>query len=257
MHVYSCRNVSRHLCLKKLSKYPLHQRLQGRSTPPCCRIKQDSEPDTLAAELLWAHSWFLNVSATCKQYLRNRSTQRSLCCHTATNAADQTCHLTQPLYSGTRLKKKKKKKKIHNFFWSYHFWGSNSMTFFFLPNSMSFSRFPWPVWTLQIAVTTWFNTSCSHCRQLLLSALTYFHPYWHIARYIPKLHIPKLHRLLWMYCPGHPSQREWVGTLTGKHSRHHILSAAWHGRGAWRLEELSEYGQARASQHWSPEGKEE
>ena len=157
-------------------------------------------------------------------------------------------------------KAKKKFLKIHDFFWPCHFWGSNSMTFFFFPNSMSFSRFPWPVWTLQIAVTTWFNTSCSHCRQLLLSALTYFHPCWHTARHIPKLHIPKLHipklhRLLWIYCPGHPSQREWVGTLTGKHSRHHILSAAWQGRRAWRLEELSEYGQARASQQWSPEGK--
>ena len=34
-----------------------------------------------------------------------------------------------------------------------------------------------------------------------------------------------------------------------------IWSAAWQGRGAQRLEELSELGQARASQHWLPEEK--
>ena len=38
-------------------------------------------------------------------------------------------------------------------------------------------------------------------------------------------------------------------------SRWCIRSAAWQGRGAQRLEELSEHGQARASQHWSPEWK--
>ena len=34
-----------------------------------------------------------------------------------------------------------------------------------------------------------------------------------------------------------------------------IWSAAGQGRGAPRLEELSQHGQARASQHWPPEGK--
>ena len=34
-----------------------------------------------------------------------------------------------------------------------------------------------------------------------------------------------------------------------------MWSAAWQGRGAQRLEELSQHGQARASEHWSPEGK--
>ena len=38
---------------------------------------------------------------------------------------------------------------------------------------------------------------------------------------------------------------------------HHfrLCLAAWQGRGAPRLEELSQQGQARSSQHWSPEGK--
>ena len=51
------------------------------------------------------------------------------------------------------------------------------------------------------------------------------------------------------------SQWEWTSRQTGKHIRYHIWSAAWQGRGALRLEELSQHGQARASQHWSPEGK--
>ena len=51
------------------------------------------------------------------------------------------------------------------------------------------------------------------------------------------------------------SQWEWTGRETGKHSRYHIWSAAWQGRGAPRLEELSQHGQARASQHWWSEGK--
>ena len=42
---------------------------------------------------------------------------------------------------------------------------------------------------------------------------------------------------------------------TGKRSRYHIWSAASQARVAQRLEELCEHGQARASQHWSPEGK--
>ena len=37
-------------------------------------------------------------------------------------------------------------------------------------------------------------------------------------------------------------------------NRYHIWSAAWQSTGAQRLEELSEHGQARPSQHWSPEG---
>ena len=37
--------------------------------------------------------------------------------------------------------------------------------------------------------------------------------------------------------------------------RYHIWSAAWQGRGSPRLEELSQHGQARALQHWPPEGK--
>ena len=46
-----------------------------------------------------------------------------------------------------------------------------------------------------------------------------------------------------------------IGRQTGKHSRYHIWSEAWPGRGAPKLEEFSEHGQARASQHRSPEGK--
>ena len=42
---------------------------------------------------------------------------------------------------------------------------------------------------------------------------------------------------------------------TGKHNRYHIWPAAWQDRHSLRLEELSEHGQTRASQHWSPEGK--
>ena len=42
---------------------------------------------------------------------------------------------------------------------------------------------------------------------------------------------------------------------TGKHSRYHMWSAAWQGRGSPRLKEPSEHGQTRASQHWLPEGK--
>ena len=91
-----------------------------------------------------------------------------------------------------------------------------------------------------------------------------------------RLHMPSW--LLWIYCPGHASvsgneradrlastanitsglqlsQLEWTCRETGKHSRYHIWSAAWPGRGAQRLEELSEHGQAKASQHWLPEGK--
>ena len=47
------------------------------------------------------------------------------------------------------------------------------------------------------------------------------------------------------------SRREW----RGKHSRHHIWSAARQGRGAQWFEELPEHGQASAPQHWSLEGK--
>ena len=43
--------------------------------------------------------------------------------------------------------------------------------------------------------------------------------------------------------------------MTGKHIRYHIWSAAWQGRGAPRLKELSQHGQVRVSQHRSPEGK--
>ena len=50
--------------------------------------------------------------------------------------------------------------------------------------------------------------------------------------------------------------------MGGHHSLHSFLLhwdwqrvAAWQGRDARRLEELFEHGQARASQHWSPEGK--
>ena len=45
------------------------------------------------------------------------------------------------------------------------------------------------------------------------------------------------------------------GQIDWQAQRYHIWSAAWQGRGAPRLEKLSEHGQARASQHWSPEGK--
>ena len=40
-----------------------------------------------------------------------------------------------------------------------------------------------------------------------------------------------------------------MGKETGKHSRHHIWSAAWQGNGAKRLEELSAYRQARTTHH--------
>ena len=49
---------------------------------------------------------------------------------------------------------------------------------------------------------------------------------------------------------------EWMDSQTGKHSRYHIWPAAWQSTGAPRLEEISEQGQARASQQWLPEGKE-
>ena len=54
---------------------------------------------------------------------------------------------------------------------------------------------------------------------------------------------------------GMPESVGMNGQMTGKHSRYHIWSEAWQRRGAQRLEELSEHGQARASQHWSPDGK--
>ena len=38
-----------------------------------------------------------------------------------------------------------------------------------------------------------------------------------------------------------------MGRQTGKHSRHQDRSTAWQGRGAYRLWELSEHGQATAS----------
>ena len=76
-------------------------------------------------------------------------------------------------------------------------------------------------------------------------------PDWHTA-----MHSLRLQTLLWIYCSGHAgvSGNERADRLA-KHSRCHILSAAWQGRGAPRLEEPSEHRQARASQHWSPEGK--
>ena len=45
------------------------------------------------------------------------------------------------------------------------------------------------------------------------------------------------------------SQRELAGRQTGKRDRYHIWSVVWQDRGAPRLEEHSEHGQARASQH--------
>ena len=46
------------------------------------------------------------------------------------------------------------------------------------------------------------------------------------------------------------------GTVVLKKAQPGLPSqAAWQGRGTQRLEELSEHGQARASQHWSPDGK--
>ena len=70
-------------------------------------------------------------------------------------------------------------------------------------------------------------------------------PDWHTA-----MHSLLLQRLLWIYCPWHA----WVSE-NERTDRHHIWSASWQGRGAQRLEELSEHGHPRASQHWSPEGK--
>ena len=62
-------------------------------------------------------------------------------------------------------------------------------------------------------------------------------PEWHTA-----MHSLRLQRLLWIYCPVHAgvSGNELAGRLT---------STADITSGAQRLEELSEHGQAKASQH--------
>ena len=54
-------------------------------------------------------------------------------------------------------------------------------------------------------------------------------PDWHTA-----MHSFRLQRFQWVCCPGHTG-------VSGNHSRYHIWSAAWQGRGAQRLEELSEH----------------
>ena len=74
-------------------------------------------------------------------------------------------------------------------------------------------------------------------------------PDWH-----PAMHSLRLQRLLWIYWACQSLWKQ-TGRQTGKHSRYHMWSAAWQGRGALRLEKLSEHGQARALQHISSELK--
>ena len=83
----------------------------------------------------------------------------------------------------------------------------------------------------------------------MLYCLYRLEAYWHTA-----MHSLRLQRLLWIYCPGHAgvSGNERADRLA---STADITSAAWQVRGAQRLEELSQHGQARASQHWPPKGK--
>ena len=71
-------------------------------------------------------------------------------------------------------------------------------------------------------------------------------PDWHTA-----MHSLRLQGLLLIYGA---SDNEWADKPVST-GRYHIWSAAWRGRGAPELEELSEHGQARVSHHWSPEGK--
>ena len=69
-------------------------------------------------------------------------------------------------------------------------------------------------------------------------------PDWHTA-----MHSLRLQRLLWIYCPNERADRlaRTADTTSGLQ-----LGRA---EGAQRLEELSQHGQARTSQHWQPEGK--
>ena len=80
-------------------------------------------------------------------------------------------------------------------------------------------------------------------------------PDWHTA-----MRSLQLQRLLWIYCPGYTrvSGNERADRLASSAYNYHIWSqwsVVWQGRGAPRLEELFQHGQARASQHWSSEGK--
>ena len=66
-------------------------------------------------------------------------------------------------------------------------------------------------------------------------------PDWHTA-----MHSLRLQRLLWIYSPEHVGMN---GQIDLQAQQISIWSAAWQGRGAQRLKELSQHGQARASQH--------
>ena len=68
------------------------------------------------------------------------------------------------------------------------------------------------------------------------------------------MHSLRLQSLQWIYCPGHAgvSGNERADRLA---STADTTSGLQLGRGALSLEELSQHGQARASQHRPPKGK--
>ena len=57
------------------------------------------------------------------------------------------------------------------------------------------------------------------------------------------------------FCQNEHFSCPFVSRSTGKHSLLHCWSTAWQGRNTEGLEELSEQGQSKASQHWLPDGK--